>query len=313
MNKRVLLFATLLILNVSSLMGQQDKLLTHFIYDKMSLNPGSTGIDIDGICATSVYRNQWDRVNGAPNSAILNVEANMKRWMPGGLGLSFYHDAIGFYRQNNVVLNYSYPIVFENGSKLGLGLGLGLTNLGLTPEWVPPTSVYDKSLPVGFSGSGLDLNIGAYFKSNSGFYVGASLTHANAQRLNNKLSQTTQLIGFDRHYYLMGGYKRTLGSGNNAIDVQMLVRSILSETSVDLNARFMLGTLGYAGLSFRNSDAVALMLGYNVAPGFLVGYSYDFTINKLSSISRGSHEIVIKYCRPIPLPPIAISRHPRWL
>jgi hypothetical protein len=44
------------------------------------------------------------------NSAVLNVEANMNRFFPGGVGISFYHDAIGFSRQNNLLLNYSYPI-----------------------------------------------------------------------------------------------------------------------------------------------------------------------------------------------------------
>ncbi len=311
MNKKVLLLSALVMLTLTSAFSQQDKLLTHFIYDKMSLNPGATGIEVDGICATSVYRNQWDRVDGAPNSAVLNVEANMSRFMPGGLGVSFFHDAIGFNRQNTALLNYSYPLINSNGNKLGVGVGLGLMNLGMSPTWVPPTSAVDNSLPTGFSGNGLDLNFGIYYKSNLGFYAGLSSTHLNAARLNNKLSQTSQAFGVNRHYYLMGGYKRTLGS--NAIDVQLLARSILTQTSIDVNARFMYRQLGYAGLSFRNADAISIMLGYNISNGFLIGYAYDFTINKLSGVSKGSHEIVLKYCRPIPVPPIAISRHPRWL
>ncbi len=90
--------------------AQQDKLLTHWIYDKMSLNPGETGID-DGICGTLIYRNQWDKVSGAPNSAVLNVEANINDYIPGGVGVSFYHDAIGFLRQNN--LNVIIPFLIK--------------------------------------------------------------------------------------------------------------------------------------------------------------------------------------------------------
>jgi type IX secretion system PorP/SprF family membrane protein len=311
MNKKVLLLSAFVMLSLTKTFAQQDKLLTHFIYDKMSLNPGATGIEVDGICATSVYRNQWDRVDGAPNSAVLNVEANMSRFMPGGLGISFFHDAIGFNRQNTALLNYSYPLINSNGNKLGVGLGLGLMNLGMSPVWVPPTTNVDNSLPTGFSGNGLDFNFGVYYKSNLGFYAGLSSTHLNAARLNNKLSQTSQTFGVNRHYYLMGGYKKELGQ--NGVDVQLLVRSILSQTSVDVNARFMYRQMGYAGLSFRNADALSVMLGYNIKSGFLIGYAYDFTINKLSSVSKGSHEIVLKYCRPIPVPPIAISRHPRWL
>ena len=76
MNKKFILLTTVLSVISSLSFGQQDKLITHFIYDKMSINPGETGID-DGICATSIYRDQWDKVNGAPNSAVLNIEANM--------------------------------------------------------------------------------------------------------------------------------------------------------------------------------------------------------------------------------------------
>ena len=90
---------------ISSTFAQQDKLLTHWMYDKMSLNPGETGLD-DGVCGTMIYRNQWDKVSGAPNSFVFNVEANLENLLPipGGLGMSFYHDAIGFVRQNNVTL-----------------------------------------------------------------------------------------------------------------------------------------------------------------------------------------------------------------
>eukprot|EP01041_Mallomonas_annulata_P022148 gene22148-42381_t len=58
----------------------------------MSINPGSTGLD-NGLSGTMVYRNQWDKVNGAPNSVLFNVEANAEP-IYGGVGVSFYHDAI---------------------------------------------------------------------------------------------------------------------------------------------------------------------------------------------------------------------------
>ncbi|NBY40631.1 MAG: type IX secretion system membrane protein PorP/SprF, partial [Flavobacteriia bacterium] len=116
----------------SAMFAQQDKLITNFMYDKMSINPGETGLD-DGICATSIYRNQWDKVNGAPNSAVLNVAANMNRFFPGGLGISFYHDAIGFSRQNNILLNYSYPISLGNVGTLGAGIGVGMMTYAMNP------------------------------------------------------------------------------------------------------------------------------------------------------------------------------------
>ena len=103
--------------------AQQNRALTHFVFDKISMNPGATGVGMrDGICATTIFRNQWSRPDGAPNTGILNLEGNFSRFFNGGVGLSFYHDQIGFARQNNLVLNYSYHLVLGDGL-LGIGAG----------------------------------------------------------------------------------------------------------------------------------------------------------------------------------------------
>ena len=39
-----------------ALFGQQDPLVTNFMFNKLNYNPAATGID-DGISATLIYRN----------------------------------------------------------------------------------------------------------------------------------------------------------------------------------------------------------------------------------------------------------------
>jgi type IX secretion system PorP/SprF family membrane protein len=298
-------------------MSQQDKLITHFIYDKMSINPGKTGLGLDNtICATSIYRNQWDKVNGAPNSAVLNIEANLSRILPGGIGLSFYHDAIGFAKQNNLALNYSYPIEIGGVGTLGVGVGVGLINYGLQPDWVPPTSLQDPDLPEEFAATNLDVNFGAYFNGKD-FYAGLSSTHLTESLLKqqsaNGFEQSYQTA---RHYYLMGG-KKFANMFGGTIDAQVLMRTDLVKFSADFNARYIYdfgnSKIGYGGLTVRTSDAVAMMFGYTPMENLTVGYSYDITVNKLASVSRGSHEIFFKYCYKLPEPPKQSARHPRWL
>lgn len=311
---------SLLALTIASCTGiataQQDKLLTHFMYDRMSVNPGETGLD-EGICATTIYRNQWDKVNGAPNSAVLNVAANMNRFFPGGVGLSFYHDAIGFSRQNNLLLSYSYPISLGNVGTLGAGIGVGLISYAMNPNWIPPQTMNDPSLPgTDFSAMSLDMNFGLFLKGNN-YYAGLSSTHLSESEL---LGSSTGLgtVGYNtaRHYYLMGGYKLP-NVGNGALDFNLMARTDLVKYSLDINTRYFLkkdgNELGYAGLTYRTSDALGIMLGYNAFKSFTVGYSYDLTLNKLSSISRGSHEMFVKYCYYLPIPPKTYSTHPRWL
>jgi type IX secretion system PorP/SprF family membrane protein len=309
------LLTILLVAVIGSVQAQQDKLVTHFIFDKMSINPGKTGLDLyNGICATTIYRNQWDKVNGAPNSAILNIESNLSRFLPGGIGINFYHDAIGFSRQNNLLLNYSYPIQIGREGVLGVGVGIGIMNFGMDPEWVPPTQAVDPTLPVGFAATAVDANFGLYFQSKD-YYVGISSTHLTESDLSKAVSQVTQSYQTARHYYLMGGYKFK-DVMNGTIDAQMLVRTDFIRFSADLNARYLFkldDKDAYGGLTFRTSDAIAVMLGYSPMPKLQVGYSYDITVNKLASISRGSHELMVKYCYNLPEPPKTKARHPRML
>ncbi len=301
--------------------AQQDKLLTHWMYDKMSINPGETGID-QGICGTTLYRNQWDKVSGAPNSALLNIEANLDGLLPipGGLGISFYHDAIGFLRQNNLTLNYAYPVLTDYGT-LGVGAGLGMINVGMQPDWVPPTNVFDKSLPTGYGLTAFDLNFGLYWKGNQNYYVGLSSTHLNAARLSESFNvgsiTATQTYNAARHYYIMGGYQYPLGASTAKLDGNVLMRTDLVKFSSDINVRYMneitsSGLQYYGGITFRTTDAVAAMIGGSIN-NWTAGYSYDYTINKLSSISNGTHELFVKYCYFIPPPPKTPSKHPRWL
>jgi type IX secretion system PorP/SprF family membrane protein len=311
MKKKLILLSSIFTVVATNLVAQQDKLITHFIYDKMSINPGETGID-DGICATTIYRNQWDKVNGAPNSAILNVEANMNRFFPGGLGISFFHDAIGFNRQNNVLLNYSYPLRLGNAGTLGIGLGVGIVNFGMSPVWVPPTTTVDNSLPVGFSATNLDLNFGLYFKGNQDYYAGISSTHLNESLLTKNVGVISQEYQVARHYYLMGG-KKFRGVLGGDLDAQVLVRTDLVKVSADINVRYLWKDIAYGGLTYRTVDAVGIMLGWMPIKNLTIGYSYDVTTNKLASVSRGSHEILLKYCYFLPTPPITKSNHPRWL
>lgn len=304
-----LLKLLILFVLTGNVFAQQDKLLTHFIYDKMTINPGSTGLE-KGICGTLIYRNQWDKVNGAPNSAVFNVEANMGRWLPINLGLSFYHDAIGFARQNNLLLNIAYPLpVTIAGGTLSVGIGVGMVNFGMNPTWIPPTQANDPTLPGSTSATNLDLNGGIYYRHNQGkWFAGISSTHLSESKLIDVNYKTF------RHYNLLGGYKFIdLFGANRSLDVQAMMRTDFVKYSADINVRYLHDQWFYAGLTYRTSDALALMIGIIPIRNFTIGYSYDLTLNKLSNISRGTHEIVLRYCYILPPPPVTIHRNPRWL
>ena len=152
----------------------------------MSINPGATGVGMaHEACGTMIYRNQWDKFNGAPNSVLANAEANVSQYFPSAVGISFYHDAIGFSRQNNVTLNYSYHLPLDNGT-LGIGAAVGLNSFGMNPTWVTPDgNPFDASLPQAKSQATFDANFGLYYMSFTGWYAGISSTHLPFRLLEN--------------------------------------------------------------------------------------------------------------------------------
>lgn len=324
--KRNLLVLSLIACSLGgNAVAQQDRAMTHFMYEKMTVNPAMTGINfLDGFCGTSIYRNQWDKVNGAPNSVVLNVEGNIDRFTPvvQGVGISFYHDAIANTRQNTAVLNLSHHFPVRIGL-IGVGVGLGITNIGMVDDWVPPVTLNDPSLPQSFSSTKFDMNAGVYLKTNFGFYAGLSSTHIPAPSFVDSSVVNPTGLSSVGHYYLMTGhrFKDAVIVGDD-IEVNLFVRTDLTKTSFDLNARYFWRDMLYGGLTYRMSDAIGIMAGANVSafiPGWsdnqtlTVGYSYDISVHKLASVSTGSHEMFVKFCYLLPPVPLTISRHVRWL
>jgi type IX secretion system PorP/SprF family membrane protein len=321
MNKTLRIVAAFMLCSLGA-SAQQDIALTHFFYNRFAVNPGATGME-GGICGNLIYRNQWDKVNGAPNSVVFNADAFLPSFgirHSGGVGINFTHDAIGFNRQNNLMLNYSYHLELGNGT-LGIGASVGFVNFGMNPVWVGPQTQVDATFPGSSSAMTFDANFGVYYKTQN-WFAGISATHLPAMSLGLTSSiATANNVAYDlsRHYYAMGGWNTQIGT-RGKIDLQAFLETDARKLSGNLTARYIHNNMMYGGLGFRNSDAIAVLLGFralnfknNRGNGFLwVGYSYDITIGRLSSISNGTHEMAVKFCW-TPKIPITKSKHPRWL
>lgn len=321
--KKVLSFV-LCCLSISFVHAQQDKQFTHYMFDRMSYNPATTGFR--GYCGTLMYRNQWDRVQDAPNTTLFNAQGNLQGVTLGpgalGAGISFTNDAIGFSRSNNLTINgaYHYPTVYGT---LSGGIGLGLINVGFSPNWIPPQVPADadpaiSSINNQIAATGFDMNFGLFwYGNNQPYYIGISSTHLAPANLS-KVSYSVA-----RHYYVMGGYtfdlRKALGT-RNQLDLKpsILLKSDGASMVFDINvmADMWLNNSSYfwAGASYRYSDAIALMVGYGFSPKanvnqdmFKFGYSFDIMTNPLNAYGKGTHELMANYCMFPPAP--VVPRH----
>jgi type IX secretion system PorP/SprF family membrane protein len=94
-------------------------------------------------------------------------------------------------------------------------------------------------------------------------------------------------------YLLTGGIKVFLTDDITLIP-SVLVKLISPlPTAFDLNAKIAFQDRFWIGASYRNQDAVAGLVGFNISSLINISYSYDYTTSALRTVSSGTHEIVI--------------------
>ena len=277
--------------------SQQDPLSSHYMFNTLSFNPGSTGVS-GMICATAINRQQWVGFEGAPATTYFNVSAPINLFrINSGVGLIVTSDKAGFDKDISLSGSYAYHLELGTG-ELGIGINLGMINKALDPTWVIPSG--DSHTPP--SGDPLipenkesyvafDAGLGVFYRTDK-YYAGLSVTHINEP----EIKYTKGLPYVSRHYYLVAGY--TLQLPNPAFE---LIPSIFAFSDgkvaqVAVNALVRYNNKFWGGVSYRVQDAVVILLGMNYK-NFRIGYAYDITTSRLASAgSSGSHEIMLGYC-----------------
>jgi type IX secretion system PorP/SprF family membrane protein len=282
--------------------SQQERQVSQYMFDLVSINPGSAG-STDMISTHAILRQQWVGMPGAPQDLVINMDAPFKLFKAHhGVGLSISDDKLGFNDDINLSLSYAFQFQLGNG-KLGLGLSGSFINRKLDPEWIflntPQSNENDGAIPTGKQSKNVfDLGVGLFYRTDD-IYVGISSTHLREGEFTYQKSSTPgssestdKLV---RHYYLTAGY--TMQMANPAFELlpSMMLQSDLSATKIDLNATVMYNKKFWAGVSYRVGAAVVGMIGIDILNGVKIGYSYDFDTSALDNVSKGSHEIMVGY------------------
>jgi len=290
--------------------AQQDYQFTHYMYDKLSFNPGYAGLN-KSICGTVLFREQWSAFDGNPTTALINVHAPVKM-LRGGVGLTYVSDKLGFESNNLARLSYSYHLGLGVGD-LGIGLSAGILQKSIKADWVTPDgtpATDDGSIAIsGQSDLVPDFNLGVFYQQNQ-LYMGISATHLLKTDLSNLNIQNVQ------HFWITAGYDYDMNP-DFKLRPSILAKSDGASTQLDVNVNVLYKSMIWGGVSYRVSDAIAPMLGYqtDVAGGKLrIGYAYDVTTSQLKNYSNGSHDIMLNYCFDLDKPkPLQKSKNPRFL
>lgn len=138
--------------------------------------------------------------------------------------------------------------------------------------------------------------MGVFFRKEK-YYVGASFSHLIKSTFDFGLSQRNAL---QSHLYLTGGYFYEL---NFDLRFQFtgLVKSDFTKTSFDVGGLAYFKDTMWGGLSFRQSEAAIVLLGYSLLKdkSLKLGYALDVIIKDQQAKQPTSHEFMLTYELPV--------------
>lgn len=313
--KKAWLYMALMGLSTSMAFAQQDAEFTQYMQNLLYYTPAYAGVD--GVTKASVlYRSQWLGYQssfddgGAPTSQIFSMNTPIYK-IHSGAGFYLLNDKLG--PQNNFQAQGSFAHHFAvRDAKLSIGVRLGLYAQTLNYD-VYRAIQPDDPLLVDKSGKESqvrpDLAAGVFYRKQK-YYVGIGVDHLLKSQFDFGTSQSNAL---QPHLSVVAGYYADI---NFDLQIQptILIRSDFNEYSVEAGAIAVLRNTMWGGLSFRQSEAAILLLGYNMLKdkSLKLGYALDYIVKDRQAKEATSHEIMLSYELPVPATGRKIIRTPRY-
>ena len=297
--KAIVLFAFLL-LTAAGVKAQQAPIFTNYNNSYTYINPGFAGLS-EGVNVLGIYRQQWAGFKDTEGTEIapttLLVTGDMPiRALGGGISVSVLNDQLGFEKNTNVGLGYSYHVDM-GGSVMGVGLSVSLLNRTVDFGHLIPGDPGDPLLNQLGEETGMlfDVSAGLFWQIPESLYIGVSginLLNTTGKALGD--GQTAASFTTDRTLYFVAGYPFMFES----LPVFKFIPSVNVMTnfsSAQLNAgmKVVYNDVFSLDANYRPQESVGLTVGLTIKD-FVLGYAYD--INTMGYNIPGSHEISLSYC-----------------
>jgi len=277
------------------LAAQQKPLFTHYIFNDYYYNPAIASAK-EGADFKFLYRHQWAGLDGQPQTATFSPCGSLKAF-PLGIGGNLYFDKTGPLRNLGFNISGSYGIRLGDArdkSIIAAGMAAGIIRLSLDeeatvkePEDAAVTTAQDgKAAP--------DISLGIYYQW-KGLYAGFSIPQIIQTNTNFGVSDPNEMNKLIRHYFLAGGYRFSVAD-KFEMEPSFLLKAVkAAPLQGDISLRAVYDKMVWLGATYRTGDAASVFAGVLIKEMFEIGYAYDITTSRLSSVSNGSHEMVVGY------------------
>ncbi len=285
--------------------AQSDAAFTQYFQVPTYYNPAAVGAT-DYLRIRGGSRLQWIGIENAPRTFLATADMPFRLFGKRfGTGIVLQQESLGLYNSVMLDAQIGYKLKMLKGElTIAAQVGMVSETFRGSEVFIPDNDDYhdsgDEAIPSSdINGTSIDLGVGAWFE-HRWFWAGLSCTHVNSPTV--KMSMEGDASGEDRSYEFSFGRVAYFMAGSNIpvkntlfeVMPSVLVKSDFTFTQAEFTARVRYNKFLTAGLGYRTSDAVSLILGAEIK-GFFIGYSYDYPVSDIVKASSGSHEVFAGY------------------
>lgn len=301
MLKRTFYTALLVIGGMVSAYAQQDAQFTQYMFNNLYLTPGFAGVE--GVTQlTVVHRAQWLGYQssfgdgGAPTTSMVSFTAPVYK-MKSGFGAYITQDRLGPQMNNEIQAMYAYHLGIKD-SKLSFGIKVGAYSQAI--DYDIYRSIQPDPLLEDKTGKDSqirpDFGAGIFYRAEK-YYLGFAVNHLSKAEFDFGMSARSAL---ENHMNITAGYFYEVNF-DLKLNPTVLVKTDFKEYSFDLGIIATLKDKMWAGLSFRQSEAANVLLGYSFLKdkSLRFGYAIDVVVKDQEAKENFSHELLVSYQLPV--------------
>ena len=290
-----------ILISAAVLFAQQEPQYTHFIYNKIGINPGYAGVN-EGML-TLLHRSQWLGLEGAPQTQLLSVHGAVGK-NNVGLGLNIKHHTIGITERWTSDGIYSYRLkAGDVNVRLGLQASIRYYGMDFTDDRLSATDglTFDPDIPEGMEQRWVPNFGGGIYIDHPGFYLGLSAPYLLETNID--LADEVEVEGRqEQHFYLMTGTNIPINYRWSFIP-QVLFKYIdAGPLDADINCSFALKERLLMGITYRLGglrqawgESLDLLFATQVSPRWRFGAAYDINLAPIKETHDGSLEAFIQF------------------
>jgi len=275
---------------VSESVAQQEPMFTQYMFDPITINPAFSG-STNMLNVNTLTRLQWVGMEGAPKTFSLTSHMPVQG-RDIGLGVTLLTDKVGPVNNTFFTINYAYHLELNDLLTLSMGLKGGISSYKAGLSGLDVNDPEDPQFESNEKKISPNLGFGFYLYEDR-YFVGFSVPKLIQTKVDEEYATDDRQL--KRHYYIVGGYNWRINP-DWILKPSLLTKIVEgSPVSNDVTVHALYMDLVGAGLMYRIGDAMGIFVYGKVYKQLNIGYGYEYSLNGLSGVNSGTHEIRLTY------------------